>query len=77
MCWTNGVEFPAGATMGFFILATVSRPALGPTQPPVQWILGAPSLRVEQPECEADHSSPVVRRLRMHRATPPHPCTSS
>jgi hypothetical protein len=33
-----GVRSPAGAKN--FPLSSVSRPALGPTQPPVQWILG-------------------------------------
>jgi hypothetical protein len=37
---------------------TVSRPALGPTQPPIQWVLGALSLGVKRPWCEADHSPP-------------------
>jgi len=32
--------------------------ALGSTQPPTQWILGALSLRLKQPEHEADHSPP-------------------
>jgi hypothetical protein len=32
-----GVRSPAGA-LDFFPLASVSRPALGPTQPPVQWL---------------------------------------
>jgi hypothetical protein len=37
----------------------VSRPALGPTQPPIQWVPGALSLGVKRPEREADHSSPT------------------
>jgi len=28
-----------------------------PIQPPIQWVLGALSPSVKQPECEADHSS--------------------
>jgi hypothetical protein len=32
------------------------RPALGPIQPPVQWVPGALSLGVKWPGREADHS---------------------
>jgi len=32
--------------------------ALGPTQPPIQWLPGALSLAVKQLGCEADHSPP-------------------
>jgi hypothetical protein len=32
--------------------------ALGPTQPPIQWVLGALSLGVKRPGHEADHSPP-------------------
>jgi hypothetical protein len=37
-------------------LTTVSRTALGPTQLPIQWVLGALSLGVERLGREADHS---------------------
>jgi len=36
-----------------FLFATASRPALGPTQPPIQWVLGALSLGVKRPERKA------------------------
>jgi hypothetical protein len=50
------VQFLTGA--GIFLLATVSRPPLGPTRPPIQWILGALSAGVKWPGHEADHSPP-------------------
>jgi hypothetical protein len=51
-----GVRFPAG--LGIFLFDTASKPALGSTQPPIQWVPGALSLGVERPLREADHSSP-------------------
>jgi hypothetical protein len=38
-----------------FHLFMSSRPALGPTQPPIQWVQGALSLGVKQQGLEADH----------------------
>jgi len=38
MSWTTGVLFLVGARRGFFF-ATTSSPPLGPTQPPIQWLL--------------------------------------
>jgi hypothetical protein len=40
----------------FFFFGITSRPALGPTQPPIQWISWAFSLGVKWPGCEADRS---------------------
>jgi hypothetical protein len=36
--------------------------ALGPTQPPIQWVPGALSLGVKWPGREADHSPPGQRK---------------
>jgi hypothetical protein len=42
-----------------FPLSSVSRPALGPTQPPVQWVSGVLSPGVKsRPGRDADHSPP-------------------
>jgi hypothetical protein len=38
------------------LFTTASRTALGPTQPPIQWIPGALSLGVKRQGHEADHS---------------------
>jgi hypothetical protein len=43
---------------GIFLFTTASRPALGPIQPPIQWVAGALSLGVKRPGREADHSPP-------------------
>jgi hypothetical protein len=44
--------------LGIFLLTTASRPALGPTQPPIQWVPGAVSLGVKKPGREVNHSHP-------------------
>jgi len=38
--WTTGVQFPTGAVMVFFLLATTPRPTVGPAQPPLQCLPG-------------------------------------
>jgi hypothetical protein len=47
-----------------FHFTTASRTALGPTQPPVQWVPGALSLGVKQPGREADHSPPSSAEVK-------------
>jgi hypothetical protein len=38
------------------MFSTASRPVLGPTHPPFQWVPGALSTGVKRPGPEADHS---------------------
>jgi hypothetical protein len=57
--WTGITQwYSARQGLGIFLFTTVPRPALGPTQPPIQWVPGALSLGVKRPEREADHSPP-------------------
>jgi hypothetical protein len=42
--------------LGIILFTTASKPALGSTQPPIQWVPGALSLAVQRPGREADHS---------------------
>jgi len=74
--WTTGVQFPAVAVMGIVLFA-MSRPALGPTQPPLQWVMGALTPGVKRPGCETDHHLHLGSRLRMGGAIPPLPKSSS
>jgi hypothetical protein len=54
-----------------FLFSTASRPALGPTQPSIQYVLGALSPGVKQPGREADHSPPSIAGLKNGGAIPP------
>jgi hypothetical protein len=65
---------PGGVTI--FLLLTSSRPVLGPTQPPIQWVPGALSPGVKQPGPEDDHSQ-LVPRSRIRGSIRPLPHTSS
>jgi hypothetical protein len=48
--------FDSRRRLGIFLFTTASRPTLGPTQPPIQWVPGSLSLVVKRPGREADHS---------------------
>jgi hypothetical protein len=50
--------------LGIFLFTTSSRPALGPTQPPIQWALEAFSLGVKWQGREADHSPPSSSEVK-------------
>jgi hypothetical protein len=72
MIMVLGFDFWQG--LGIFLFITVSRTALEPTQPPIQWMPGALSLGVKWPGGEADHSpSSSAGGQRMHGAIPPLP----
>jgi hypothetical protein len=75
----SGVRLLAG--LGIFLFTIVSRPALKPTQPPIQWVLGALSLGIKRPGREADHSPPSSDEVKecvevyLHSPnTPSRPC---
>jgi hypothetical protein len=59
-----------------FLFITASRPVLGPTQPPIQWVPGALTLAVKRVGCEADHSLPSSAEVKYewsYKSTPPTP----
>jgi hypothetical protein len=58
-----------------FLFSTSFWPALGSTQPPIQWVSRALSLGLKRPACEADHSptaSAEVKKMWVHKWTPPY-----
>jgi hypothetical protein len=55
--WTSGIQFLVGTGI-FFLFTTVSRPALGPVQLPIQWVSGTLSTGIKQPERETNHCLP-------------------
>jgi hypothetical protein len=57
------------------LLAMSSRPVLGPSPPPIQWIPGALSPGVKRTGREADHSPPTsaeVKKAWIYTSTPPY-----
>jgi hypothetical protein len=66
-----GVRVPVGSKD----FSTSSRSALGATEPPIQWVLGALSPGVKRPRREADHSPPAsfeVKKIWIYTSTPPY-----
>jgi hypothetical protein len=71
--WISGIAISYGLDdrgfksrqgLGIFLFTTASRLALGPTQPPIQWVSRALSLRVNRPGREADHSPPSSAQVK-------------
>jgi hypothetical protein len=63
--WTIGVlGFDSRLGLGIFLFTTASRTALGPTQPPIQWVTGALSLGLKRPGREADYSPPSSSEVK-------------
>jgi hypothetical protein len=56
-------SFP-GRSKIIFPLTSVSRPALRPTQPPVQWVQGSFPRGKARPGRDADHSSPSSAEVK-------------
>jgi hypothetical protein len=59
--------------LGSFLHDTASRTALGPIQPPIQWVPKALSPGVKRPGREADHSAPSsaeVKKAWSYTSTP-------
>jgi hypothetical protein len=59
--WTAEVRLPAEARNLF---STASRPALGPTQPLVQMVAGAPSWDVKRLGRSAEHLPPPSAQIK-------------
>jgi hypothetical protein len=55
-----GVRVPVGSR----IFSTSSRPALGSTELPIQWVPGALSPGVKRQGREADHSPPISAEVK-------------
>jgi hypothetical protein len=63
--WTIRVlGFDSRWGLRIFLFTTVSRMALGPTQPPIQWVPQALSLGAKRPGREADHSLPSSAEVK-------------
>jgi hypothetical protein len=68
--------FDSRQGLGIFLFTTASRPAMGPTQPPIQWVTGVFSPGIKRPGREADHSPPssaeVKERAELYLHSPVH-----
>jgi hypothetical protein len=63
-CGLDDQGFESWQGLEIFLFTTLSRPVLGPTQPPNQWIPGVLSLAVKLPEHEADNSPPSSAEVK-------------
>lgn len=68
MVWMAGVQFLGGARN--FLFSTASRLALGPNQPPIQWVQGALYLGAKWPVHAPNHSYPSNAEVKTERSRP-------
>jgi hypothetical protein len=71
----RGVGVPSSGKVKNFLFSKLSRPALGSTQPPIQWVPGTLSPGVKRQGREGDHSLPAnaeVKKMRIYTSTPPY-----
>jgi hypothetical protein len=68
-----GLGFNSQQEQEIFLYSTASRLILGPTLPPIQWVLGVLSLGVKQPRHEPHHSPPSSSEIKNVGPIPPLP----
>jgi hypothetical protein len=71
--WTTEGQSSSPGRVKNFLFSKSSRPALGSTQPPIQWAPGVLSPWVKRQGREADHSPPVsaeVKKMWIYTSTP-------
>jgi hypothetical protein len=76
-CGTDGRGLIPGKSNRFFSSPQLPDLLLRPTQPPIQWTVGALSLAVKCPGLEVDHSLPYFAEVKNGTAIPslPHTCS--
>jgi hypothetical protein len=67
----QGFDFQQG--LEIFLFSTASRPALGTTQPPIQWVPETLSLGVKWLRHEVDHSPPSSAEVKNVWSYIPYP----
>jgi hypothetical protein len=71
--WLQAGQAGSPSKVKNFFFSTLSKQALGPTQPPSQWIAGDPSPGVKGMGHEADLSPPTsaeVKKMWIYTSTP-------
>jgi hypothetical protein len=71
---TEGSELSSSGVKNF-LFSMLSKPTLGSSQLPIQWVPGALSQGVKRPGPEADHSPPASAEVKKCGSTHPLPHT--